>query len=187
MAEEFTAKLPPTLPTLGLPLPKAGGGRGGGQAAGGGKQKALKARDVITNSSPKRLNSSRRSKPRKTDSVTMARDPQGSLFLAASSLSTSESGTLPHSGPSDFTSRSQSSKERHALKGELCVSLMQRKRGPGPFYLWFWTQLLGFLIAGKLQEKISVCTSAKKTLSTEGKSVCAHVGFLRKAGLCCLT
>lgn len=37
MAEEFTAKLPPTLPTLGLPLP--GVGEGGG---GGGSKKLLK-------------------------------------------------------------------------------------------------------------------------------------------------
>lgn len=60
MAEEFTAKL---FPPLGLPFPRAGGKKG--------KQKALTARDVITNSSPKRLNSSQRSKTKKTDKVKM--------------------------------------------------------------------------------------------------------------------
>lgn len=175
MAEEFTAKLPP-LP-LGLPLPRAGGRKR--------KAKCSECqRDVITNSSPKRLNSSRRSKTIKTDSVKWWRgSPQPTVFLLSLPLTFSISVQNQEQCPTVGCpiSPSDCKAVRHFKTGALHLLQHLLKKGPGPFY--HNTQLLGFLFVGKLEEKICMYQCQENHASIEGKQICTHVLFQKKTGL----
>lgn len=121
-------------PPLGLPFPRAGGKKG--------KQKALTARDVITNSSPKRLNSSQRSKTKKLTTRKWLRgSPRLTLFLAVSFVNifnfSSESETLPHSGPSNFTPRVQSSNTENTSKVSFASPVASTNKALSPFIIVF--------------------------------------------------